>query len=364
MELSRLGSLNALEERKECTFWKRWLGEEPASADRVGGVYDLIQINGIRREIKDVYSKQRRSKALPNIFFNSMLIVDGHETYSSDLHKCSGCLQRTVHTKNGDKIQCYHRHVLGMLSLDGGFPVLLDIEEQLKGEDEVAAAERLVKRILKNYPRAFRIVAGDGLYLRSNFFNLALSHGKEAIAVLKDEKRDLLKDARKIFENREPEIIKTKNKEIQMWDLEGFRSWWTFDKEVRVVRTIETQTVRRQKTGRKEKIMKEWMWATTLKKNIASTEAIVKLGHERWDIENKAFNEMVNTWHADHVYRHSSNAITAFWLTLMLALNLYRTFVNRNIKPEFREKHTVKYFSELIRGELDCYGNCRQRYPP
>ena len=232
-----------------------------------------------------------------------------------------------------------------MLSLDGGFPVLLDIEEQLKGEDEVAAAERLVKRILKNYPRAFRIVAGDGLYLRSNFFNLALSHGKEAIAVLKDEKRDLLKDARKIFENREPEIIKTKNKEIQMWDLEGFRSWWTFDKEVRVVRTIETQTVRRQKTGRKEKIMKEWMWATTLKTNIASTEAIVKLGHERWDIENKAFNEMVNTWHADHVYRHSSNAITAFWLTLMLALNLYRTFVNRNIKPEFREKHTVKYFS-------------------
>lgn len=364
MEVSRLGSLNALEQRKESAFWKRWLGEESASADRVGDVYDIIRINGIRREIKDVYSKQGRSKALPNISFNSMLIVDGHETYSSDLHKCSGCLQRRIKIKNGEKIQYYHRHVLGMLSLDGREPVLLDIEEQLKGEDEVAAAMRLVKRILKNYPRAFRIIAGDGLYLRSNFFNLALSHGKEAIAVLKDERRDLLKDARKMFENREPEIKKTKNKEIKMWDLDGFVTWWSLGKEVRVVRTIETQTVRRQKTGKEEKETKEWFWATTLKKNRVSTEAIVKLGHERWDIENKAFNEMVNIWHADHVYRHSSNAITAFWLSLMLVLNLYRTFIARNIKPEFRKKHTGKYFSELIRAELDHQADSCQRYPP
>jgi len=35
------------------------------------------------------------------------------------------------------------------------FPLLLDVEEQRKEEDEVAAVTRLVERILKNYPRAF-----------------------------------------------------------------------------------------------------------------------------------------------------------------------------------------------------------------
>lgn len=364
MKASRLGSLNALEKRKEYTFWKRWLGEKPASADRIGDVYTEINLTDIRREIKEVYSKLKRNKVLPDVLDSSMLLVDGHETYCSYLRDCAGCLQRTIHTKNGDRIQYYHRHVLGMLLVAGKFPILLDIEEQRKGEDEVAAGIRLVKRILKNYPRAFKIIAGDGLYLRSNFFELALSHGKEAIAVLKDERRDLIQDARGLFRNQKPKIKKTKNKKIQMWDIEGFQSWETFNKEIRVVRALETQTVRRQLTGEKEKRTSEWMWATTLKKDKAKTETVVEIGHNRWDIENKAFNEMVNTWHADHIYKHNSNAISGFWLTLMLALNLYRAFINLNIKPELRAKHTAIYFSELIFAELELYACCYERNPP
>ncbi len=358
MQASRLGSLNALEERKEYSFWKRWLGEKPASADRFGDVYAGINLDDIRREIKSVYNKLKRNKALPDVSGNSMLIVDGHETYCSYLGDCVGCLQRTIHTKKGDKIQYYHRHVLAMLVVGDQFPILLDIEEQRKGEDEVSAAMRLVKRILKNYPRAFKIIAGDGLYLRANFFELALSHGKEVIAVLKDDRRDLIQDARGLFDKQKPKIKKTKNKKIEMWDIEGFTSWETFNKQVRVVRTLETQTVRRQRTGEKEKQTSEWMWATTLKTDKTDAETVVELGHGRWDIENKAFNEMVTTWHADHVYKHNSNAISGFWLTLMLVLNLYRAFVNLNIKPELREKYATIYFSKLMRAELESYAPC------
>jgi hypothetical protein len=45
------------------------------------------------------------------------------------------------------------------------------------------------------YPRAFDVLFGDARYADSRFFNYALDHGKNALAVLKDERRDWLRDA-------------------------------------------------------------------------------------------------------------------------------------------------------------------------
>ncbi len=90
------------------------------------------------------------------------------------------------------------------------------------------------------------------------------------------------------------------------------------------------------------------MWATTLSTEQASARTIVNLGHDRWLIENRALNEMVTYWHADHVYRHHPKAIIAFWLTLFVALNLFRAFVSLNIKPVHRAKHTDLYFAKVI----------------
>lgn len=61
----------------------------------------------------------------------------------------------------------------------------------------------------------------------------------------------------------------------------------------------------------------------TLSQEEVSIETSVNLGHSRWLIENKALNEMVIYWPADHVYKHHPNAIPTFWLTLMLVLNLF-----------------------------------------
>ena len=63
----------------------------------------------------------------------------------------------------------------------------------------VAAALRLLDRVLRAYPRAFDVLLGDALYADSRFFNYALDHGKDALAVLKDERRDLLQEAYALF---------------------------------------------------------------------------------------------------------------------------------------------------------------------
>jgi len=347
MMLTQLGSLNALEQDNGNNFWKKWLGTALPSADSVGRVYSQIHLESIRGFIHHVYSRLKRNKAIKKTYGFNTLILDGHEHTSSYRRSCDDCLERIIHFKNKDCIQYYHRNVIAMLS-GQDFPILLDVEEQKPGEDEVACATRLIKRLLANYPRAFDLVIADGLYLKANFFNLLLDHGKEVIVVLKDETRDLMKDAMGIFEHESPVIETLSNMERQMWDVEHFTSWETLGSEVRVVRSVETVTVRRQLTGEKESVTSEWMWATTISQDKARTKAIVALGHSRWLVENKAINEMVTYWYADHVYKHHTNAIAGFWLTLLLVINLFRAFVCLNIKPVLRDKHSNLYFARLI----------------
>lgn len=361
MMVARLGSLNALEQDKSNSFWRRWLGKNLASADTIGRVFSQINVDNIRSVIHNVYTRLKRNKAVKKLHGFNVLIVDGHESSSSYLRCCKGCLERTIHTEKGDRKQYYHRNVIAMIPGED-FPILLDNEEQKKGRDEVAAAFCLTGRVLKSYPRAFGVVVVDGLYLRAPFFDLLLSHGKDIIAVLKDERRDLLEDARGLFRIEDCVVEVSGNTRREMWDIEDFTSWESLGRKIRVVRSVETKTIRRQLTGKKEVETSEWIWATTLSQDKASTETIVDLGHDRWLIENKAINEMVTFWYADHVYKHHPNAICAFWLTLMLVLNLFRAFVHLNIKSELRCKHTDLYFSRLI--FVGFYDRIPQQVPP
>ena len=65
------------------------------------------------------------------------------------------------------------------------------------------------------------------------------------------------------------------------------------------------------------------VWVTTLSKAQASTRSVSQLGHAGWTIENQGFNELVNHWDADHVYKHQPNAMLTFWLTAVACLNLF-----------------------------------------
>jgi len=347
MMLGQMGSLHALEQERGNPFWGRWLGRKLASADTTARVYTGIRAKDIRLTLHCVYTGLKRNKMLKRRHRFHVLILDGHESSASYLRCCQGCRQRRIKTQNEGRVQFYHRQVIAMLS-EEKFPLLLDVESQREGEDEVNCALRLMERVLKNYPRSFDVVVADALYLRANFFNLLLDHHKDVIAVLKDDRRELLQDAEGLFAYEEPLVKQEGTTKREMWDIEQFESWESLGRKVRVVRSLETKTVRRQMTGQKEEKTSEWIWATTLSKKKASTQTIIYLGHDRWLIENRAINELVTFWHADHVYRHHPQAIVSFLLTLFLVLNLFRAFLHLNIKPERRAKHTTLYFARLI----------------
>lgn len=94
-----------------------------------------------------------------------------------------------------------------------------------------------------------KVVVADGLYLEAPFFKLFLRHGKHIIAVLKDERRDLMEDAKGLFQQEQPLIQIEGNLKRQIWDMEGFTSWQSLKREIRVVRCVERRTIRRQRTG-------------------------------------------------------------------------------------------------------------------
>jgi len=231
---------------------------------------------------------------------------------------------------------------------------LLDLEMQRKVEGEIAAATRLLKRLLEKAPRAFNVVAGDALYLDPTLCKLILKHNKDFIAVLKNEHRELIKDFRGLleFDDEKPVVFNYNRKQCRCHDIEGFTSWTQLDHEVRVVQSVETATVRRQRNKEQETCVTEWLWATSLSKQKANTHTVVRIGHRRWDIENQGFNELVNQWHADHIYHHDVNAITAILLLLFLAYNLFHVWVSRALKPQLREKHSAMHFARLITAEF------------
>jgi hypothetical protein len=85
---------------------------------------------------------------------------------------------------------------------------------------------------------------------------------------------------------------------------------------------------------------------------VVPTASVIHWGHARCDIENLGFNELVNGWHADHLYKHEPNAIEAFLLTTFLAYNLFHAWLTRNLKASVQRGKTQVFWAHLMAAEI------------
>ena len=169
MFLSRLGSLNALEQTREGKFWSRWIAGNSPSADSMGRICALLNHDDLRTANHHVYNKLKRNKALAARWHGlTSLVLDGHESHATYRRCCAGGLQREVTVKSKQRgtetrKQFYLRHITAQL-ITKSFPLMVDAEPMRSGEDEVATAIRLLERVIASYPRAFDVVIADALY--------------------------------------------------------------------------------------------------------------------------------------------------------------------------------------------------------
>jgi len=345
MLVGRVGSLNALEELQAQQSRHVLLGQAPISADTIGRVFSGIDSDSIRKVQRRVYSALKRSKALATPSHGLVaLVIDGHESHSTRNQKCDGCLVRKK--DSGDEY--YHRNVTAQLVFDN-FSFFLDAEPQLKGEGETTAARRLFARVVNDYPRAFDVVLADALYCNGPFIRMIVDAGKDIVTVLKERRRQLFREVNFAFQNSSPVIAQDDGRRFrQCWD-EGNFKLDGLTKPLRAIKSLERKTVRRQISPDLASTDSSlWMWITTLPKIAASTETVVRLGHDRWSIENDCFNELVNRWHADHVYKHDPRAILNFWLLSLLAQNLFSCFYHRNLKPAIKASCSRQHVSRQM----------------
>jgi hypothetical protein len=371
MFATRQRSFNALEQHLEVPQrWESWVGPRIPSADTLGYSLERFDLDPLRDALAKVAHKAKRKKVLKRLRKDSrnpywMAALDGHELGSSFKRCCDQCLQRNIEVNEQTVLQYYHRVVV--LQLVGVTPALiLDMELILPGEDEVAAATRIVRRIRKRYPRFIDILTMDALYLQAPFTKALLEKGFESVTVLKQENRDLYQDVDGLLKLAPTPAVRKENsknaKKIQQWDFENLTSWPQVGRSVRVVcsKEVTTRRIRKGRQWKNETITADRRWMTTLASVPAPAEWIGEAGHARWDIENRGFNELAEHWAMDHCFHHEPTAILAILLILALAFGLTTIFFDRNLKPQVRQGHTRLFLAhrlmeDIIRGGLPAF---------
>jgi hypothetical protein len=352
--LARLPSLNALDQFRAQSSFRRFLRQAMPCGDQIANVSEVFDVPGLRSILGQMHHRLVRNKVLLAFRGHRLAVVDGHEINCSYDRCCHECQQRRIKVNGEKRLQYYHRAVVFMLA-GPSFFFLMDFEILRPKEDEGTAALRLISRVMEQHPRSFDILLGDGLYPQARLFKLLRRHGKHALVVLKDERRDILKDARALF-GPKPKLTYCRDSvRYQCWDVEDLESWDSYPEKVRLVRSIETTTIRKKKDKKwiKQEATTEWVWVTTIPSSEVPTGDIVLFGHERWRIENEGFNELSNQWHADHYFHHHPVSITAFWLSLFIAHAVFHCFM-RNLQPAIRHGHTRIFWALCILAEFVC----------
>ena len=331
--LTRLGSINAIEDPRRASVRYGWVGASLPSADRIGDCADMVDAQRMRDIIHAVYTQLKRGKMIEPLHGFLPLVVDGHEVCASYHRHCRACLRRTV---NG-RTQYYHRVVAAQL-VTRRFCLTLDIEVVQRGEDEVAAAMRLLDRLYRVYPRAWDIVLGDSLYARADFFAFVRRHRDHVLTVAKDDRRELLKEAACRCRRTKPMVITRGTRTCEVWDIADCQGWPDETTAIRLIKSVERRRVRRQRTKKTEEVASTWAWASTCPASVAPLLDLFDTGHGRWCIENQGFNALANEWHFDHVFKHKPDAMVVFMLFILLAYIVFEAFYSCNLHPALRSR--------------------------
>jgi len=338
---SRLGSLNSLEQHLRMP--RGWKSLTVPSADTIGYCLRKFDLEHLRDSLSQVAHQAKRKKALSRRAYKDQWIaaLDGHELWASQKRCCDHCCVRTVRLGEQTVKEYYHRVVM-LQMVDLWPPLILDFELILPAEDEVAAGLRILRRVRERYPRFFKVLTLDALYLQRPFMKEATNLGFELIIVLKKEQTSLYRDALGLMRMKRAKEKIESGKKTWTWDLSQINSWNELG-PLRVVRCAEQLTRRERKAGKwlEKTVESDWIWVTTLSTGVAP-EAIIQWGHARWDIENRGFNELHTHWAMDHCFHHHPTAIVAFLMILALSFGLTCFFFARNLKaPAYKGKSRI-----------------------
>lgn len=198
-----------------------------------------------------------------------------------------------------------------------------------KDEGELTGGKRLIRELYQKHHHFADVIVADALYLNAPFINTVLECHMDAVIRLKDETRNICKDAEGLFqagEGSQPGFVRENGRvRIEAWDISDFHMDG-ISRPVRVLKYVE-----RHRKGDKEEVRKMWV-VTTLEQTEYQT--IWKMMHKRWDIEENGFHQLKTYYHASHCF--CLKGAEAVFLLMVLAFNMRELYLFRRLH-HFRE---------------------------
>jgi len=274
--------------------------------------------------------------------------IDGVELFASKSRCCEECLSRQL---TSGETEYFHRAVC--LQKVGGDPRVIYGIELLKKKDgsekaegETAAARRLIRHAAERHGLLADVLTLDALYAQAPVIHEVLDHHQHVVVRMKEERRRIMQDARGLFEARSPDVAWLEKDKagnpvtVQAWDESDFTSWEQLRvpfRMIKMVRTVERSRVVGGKKRVQTEVLERWV-GTTMEKGAAGTDTVAQIAAARWDIENMGFHDLKTYWHLDHPFVHDPIAIEAVLGFLVLAVNLFYTFLFGHLH-HFRKWH-------------------------
>ncbi len=365
-EVVHIPSFFQLQAETKLPQWQEWIGySQEISHDTFGYASARMDPAQLRRAGIWINRKLKRGKAFEANRINGLLVVslDANEQFCSDHRCCEDCLTREVTCKDAQgqefkKKQYYHKQVYAQLS-GPELSVILDLEPMRQGEEECAAALRLLRRMRQKYGvRFWDVVVVDSWYANGPFLKTVVEElGWPVIAVLKQERYEAHQEALALTEGQKPtQIVERDGRQVEIWDVPSVRFTDTYPGPVRVVRVRErwTQRTRVGQEWKTEEKEQHWIWVVAGDSDGYDGAVIRDLGHSRWKIENNAFGQLTQHWHLTHCAHHHPVAVVALLWIKIIAFTLFHAFAILHGKLFRLGKATLQEVRKQIYRALLC----------
>lgn len=316
--------------------WQRLIGRsKPISDDTFGYGLEHARLEDLRALLVAANQTLKRNKALESAKINGLLVValDGNEQFKSRARCCADCCQRQIKVTDDsgqvvEVTEYYHRQVYAQLH-GPNLSIILDLEPIRPGEEEAGAALRLLGRMRRLYgPRFFDAVTVDAWYATGPFIKAVQRLGWGVVSVLKQERYEIYQEATALTKGQVPQRHQWDDRKVELWEAKDLSFTDEAIGSMRVVLAEEQWKEVHRVGGRKEIRDKHssWRWLVSKELDPYGAQVIWQIGHQRWGIENHAFNELTQHYHLEHCPHHHPVAIIAWLLILVLAFNLFEWF--------------------------------------
>jgi hypothetical protein len=349
--------------------WQRLVGwPQPISDDAFGYVLERYRSADWRAVLVAVNRTLKTNKAFESAKLNGLLVValDANEQFKSQHRCCPACCQRQLEIKDvAGRVQTvteyYHRQVYAQIH-GPDFSVILDVEPLRPGEDEAAAAVRLLGRMRRLYgPRFFDVVTVDAWYATGPFFKAVQRLGWGVVSVLKQERYEIYQEATALSRKQNPRAWRWADRAVDLWEVKDLPFTDAAVGPVRVVLAQERWEERQRRAGRTTRVARnsQWRWLVSRELDEVDATVIWRIGHQRWGVENHAFNELTQHYHLTHCPRHQAGAIQTWLLILVLGFNLFELFVRLHGKLWRQGRTTLQEIARQLDRALEAVAQLR-----